>query len=178
MFVEYTIFQFQICIWFDLILNSIDIQISSAIAKMMLSIFFKIKSFFVHDKNTRVRINVVKTTLSNLETCFSQRQSNRQKLSRIIIIIIINQFTTNRERLQKIDFNVDKNESLFLFQNENEFMNINTKIHFEHDDDFDDFEFENFEIERFDFIEFQIVVFASIEKTKISNFFFTKTFTI
>ena len=137
----------------------------------MFSIFFKIKNFFVHDKNTRTRINVVKTTLSSFETCFSQRQSNRQKL-------LINQFTTNRERLQKIDFNVDKNESLFLFQNENEFMNINTKIHFEHDDDFDDFEFENFEIERFDFIEFQIVVFALIEKTKISNFRFTKTFTI
>jgi hypothetical protein len=137
----------------------------------MFSIFFKIKNFFVHDRNTRTRINVVKTTLSNFETCFSQRQSNRQKL-------FINQFTTNRERLQKIDFNVDKNESLFLFQNENEFMNMNTKIHSEHDDNFDDFEFENFEIERFDFIESQIVVFASIEKTKISNFRFIKTFTI
>ena len=137
----------------------------------MFSISFEIRNFFVHDRNTRTRINVVKTTLSNFETCFSQRQSNRQKL-------FINQSTTSRERLQKIDFNVDKDESLFLSQNENEFMNMNTETHFEHDDNFDDFEFENFEIERFDFIEFQIVVFASIEEIEISNFFFTEAFTI
>ena len=148
-----------------------SMRVEFAIAKMMLSIFFKIRNSFVHDRSTRARINVVKTTLSNFEACFSQRQSNRQKL-------FINQFTTSRERLQKIDFNVDKNESLFLSQNENEFMNMNTKTHFEHDDNFDDFEFENFEIERFDFIEFQVVVFASIEKTEISSFRFTETFTI
>ena len=146
-------------------------RVKFAIAKMMFSIFLKIKSSFVHNKSTRTRINVVKTTLSNLKTCFSQRQSNRQKL-------LINQFTTSRERLQKINFNVDKNESLFLSQNENEFMNMNTKTHFEHDDNFDDFESENFEVERFDFIESQIVVFASIEETEVSNFRFTKASTI
>ena len=148
-----------------------SMRVKFAIAKMMFSIFLKIKSSFVHNKSTRTRINVVKTTLSNLKTCFSQRQSNRQKL-------LINQFTTSRERLQKINFNVDKNESLFLSQNENEFMNMNTKTHFEHDDNFDDFESENFEVERFDFIESQIVVFASIEETEVSNFRFTKASTI
>ena len=148
-----------------------SIRVKFAIAKMMLSIFLKIKNSFVHDRDTRTRINVVKTTLSNFEACFSQRQSNRQKL-------FINQFTTSRERLQKIDFNVDKNESLFLSQNENESMNMSTETHFEHDDNFDDFEFENFEIERFDFIESQVVVFASIEKTEISNSRSTKAFTI
>ena len=148
-----------------------SMRVEFAIAKMMLSIFLKIRSSFVHDRDTRTHINVVRTTLSNFETCFSQRQSNRQKL-------FINQFTTSRERLQKIDFNVDKNESLFLSQNENEFMNMNTKTHFEHDDNFDDFEFENFEIERFDFIESQIVIFVLIEKTEVSNFRFTKAFTI
>ena len=155
-----------------LLIYDVDsMRVEFVIAKMMLSIFFKIKSFFVHDRNTRARINVVKTTLSNFETCFSQRQSNRQRL-------FINQFTTSRERLQKVDFNVDKNESLFLFQNENEFMNMSTKTHSEHDDNFDDFEFENFEVERFDFIESQIVVFASIEKTEISNFRSTEASTI
>ena len=148
-----------------------SMRVKFVIAKVMLSIFFKIRSFFVHDRDTRARINVVKTTLSNFETCFSQRQSNRQRL-------FINQSTTSRERLQKIDFNVDKNESLFLSQNENEFMNMSTKIHFEHDDNFDDFEFENFEIERFDSIESQVVVFASIERTEVSNFRSTKAFTI
>ena len=148
-----------------------SMRVEFAIAKMMFSISFKIRSSSVHDKNTRARISVVRATLSNFETCFSQRQSNRQRL-------LINQFTTSRERLQKIDFNVDKNESLFLSQNENESMNMNTKTHSEHDDNFDDFESENFEIERFDSIEFQIVVFASIEETEVSNFRSTKASTI
>ena len=155
-----------------LLIYDVDsMRVEFAVAKMMLSIFFKIRSFFVHDRDTRARINVVKTTLSNFETCFSQRQSNRQRL-------LINQFTTSRERLQKIDFNVDKNESLFLSQNENESMNMNTETHSEHDDNFDDFEFENFEIERFDSIESQVVVFASIEETKVSSSRFTKASTI
>ena len=144
-----------------------SMRVKFAIAKMMLSIFLKIRNFSVHDKNTRTRINAVKTTLSSFETCSSQRQSNRQKL-------FINQFTTNRERLQRVDSNVDKNESLFLSQNENELMNMSTETHSEHDDNFDDFESDDFEIERFDSIESQIVVFASIEKTEISSSRFTK----
>ena len=148
-----------------------SMRVEFAIAKVMFSIFLKIRNSFVHDRDTRARINVVRTTLSNFETCFSQRQSNRQKL-------FINQFTTSRERLQKIDFNVDKNESLFLSQNENESMNMSTETHSEHDDNFDDFEFENFEVERFDSIESQVVVLASIERTEISNSRSTEASTI
>ena len=148
-----------------------SMRVEFAIAKVMFSIFLRIRNSSVHDRSTRARINVVRTTLSNFEACSSQRQSNRQRL-------FINQSTTSRERLQKIDFNVDKNESLFLSQNENESMNMSTKTHSEHDDNFVDFEFENFEVERFDSIESQIVVFASIEETEVSNFRSTKAFTI
>ena len=139
-----------------------SMRVEFAIAKVMFSIFLRIRNSSVHDRSTRARINVVRTTLSNFEACSSQRQSNRQRL-------FINQSTTSRERLQKIDFNVDKNESLFLSQNENESMNMSTKTHFEHDDNFDDFESENFEVERFDSIESQVVVFASIERTEVSS---------
>ena len=171
MFVEYAILQSQICIWSDSVLNPVDIQIPSAVAEVMLSISLKIKSSSVHDRNTRARTSVVRTALSGLETCSSQRQSNRQKL-------LTNQSTTSRERLQGAGFNVDKNESLFLSQDENEPMDMGTETHFEHDGNFDGFESKDFETERFDSIESQVVVFASTGRTEVSSFRFTKTSTI
>ena len=148
-----------------------SMRVEFAIAKVMFSIFLKIRSSSVHDRDTRARINVVRAALSNFEACSSQRQSNRQRL-------LINQSTTSRGRLQRIDFNVDKDESLFLSQNENESMNMSTETHSEHDDNFDDFESENFEVERFDSIESQIVVLASTERTEVSNSRLTEASTI
>ena len=143
-------------------------RVKFAIAKMMLLIFVNIIVFSLHQRDTRIYIRNLKTSLIFTSQCFSQRSFNKKR--RLTFII---QSSVDRERSKKsdeIDESIDNrveivvDSSLFLFQNEKSFQ-------FEQHNNYDDFD-SDIKIERFAF-ESSNVVFI-IEKTKISKSQFLK----